>query len=257
MPLQDIQFVLDKPKQKLIAPKKSTPQNASAKNETQIKKSASVPTKKIKKKSFLPKFSPLKKPSIIPNKKSVAIPAKSGKATKSPKSTSASKPRSNTAAIPDFSMDMPKLKSISSGLSGSGTPKKHASGFDVSSSSINSGGTSNQWDSSSGGGSSTKTAKKIITTYDISPYVNELKRDIKANWSKPAQSKRVELFLRIAKDGRLIILNVKRTSDNGDIDNAALNAVKKCLPLNPLPAKYNKSYLDVIFVFDSNTITSR
>lgn len=173
-----------------------------------------------------------------------------------PKSKSGATSKSN---IPDFAIPMAKLKSMSSGLGNSSGGKHHATGFDASNSSIN--GVDNAFssskDSSDHSGFDKNTTRKMITPYDISPYVNELKRNIRWNWKAPKGNKRVELFLRIAKDGRLIILNVKRTSENGDVDNAALTAVKKSLPLNPLPTKYSKSYLDVIFTFDSNSISSR
>jgi len=167
----------------------------------------------------------------------------------------------STSEIPDFSIPMPNLKSMSSGLGGSGRTKNHATGSQVSNSSI--GDIDNAFSSSSGSsnrsGFNKNTTRKMITTYDISPYVSELKRSIRWNWKAPKDNgnKRVELFLRIAKDGRLIILNVKKTSEVGEVDNAALNAVKKSLPLNPLPIKYNRGYLDIIFSFDSNSIGSR
>lgn len=168
---------------------------------------------------------------------------------------------SQSSAVPGFSMSMPNLKSLSSGLGHSGSSKGHASASGASGPSIgdiDSAFSSNNHSSSSAGFDK-NAAKKIITAYDISPYVNELKRNIRWNWRAPkdGENKRVELFLRIAKDGRLIILNVKRTSESADVDNAALNAVKKCQPLNPLPAKYAKGYLDVIFTFGSNAVGSR
>lgn len=170
-------------------------------------------------------------------------------------------------AISDFSIPMPNLKSMSSGLGSSKGNRHHAGSAETSNSSIS--GIDNAFSAgggnSAGTGSSGKTgfdknaARKIIATYDISPYVNELKRDIQWNWKVPKgyENKKVELFLRIAKDGKLIILNVKRTSEVGEVDNAALNAVKKCVPLNPLPSKYSKSYLDIIFTFAFNSIRSR
>lgn len=176
-----------------------------------------------------------------------------------------SKPSKNS--VPDFAIPMPNLKSLSSGLGKSNKSKTSSS----SSSGSQIGDINNAFSSSEGNGSgegagngtssgfNKNATKAIIAAYDISPYVNELKREIRWNWKAPngSENKKVELFLRIAKDGRLIILNVKRTSEAGEVDNAALNAVKKCLPLNPLPSKYNKSYLDVIFTFGSNYIGSR
>lgn len=155
--------------------------------------------------------------------------------------------------VSDFSIpSMSSLKSMTSGLSGSGQGKRHATGYDSSTGSSGL-GISSESSSGGNGGFNKDTTRKIISPYDISPYVNELKRNIRWNWKAPANNARVDLFLRIAKDGRIIILNVKRTSEKGDVDNAALNAVKRCVPLNPLPSKYNKGYLDVIFTFDPST----
>lgn len=164
------------------------------------------------------------------------------------------------SVIPDFAMPMPNLKSMNSGLgSSTNKSKRHASGVESINSSSFGSSSSNGTSVTGSSGFDRNGTKKIISAYDISPYVRELKRNIRWNWKAPSSStnKRVELFLRIAKDGRLVILNVKRTSEVGDVDNAALNAVKKCLPLNPLPAQYTKGYLDVIFTFDSNSVGSR
>lgn len=165
------------------------------------------------------------------------------------------------SAVPDFAMPMPKLKSISSGLGGSGTTKHRAAGVDSISNSSGGfdRGSSAGKGSAGSSGFDKNTTRKMITTYDISPYISELRRNIRWNWTPPTGSgnKRVELFLRIAKDGKIIILNVKKTSEVGAVDNAALSAVRKCVPLNPLPSKYSKSYLDVIFTFDANSISSR
>lgn len=162
-------------------------------------------------------------------------------------------------ATPDaFSIPIPKFKPAS-GSAGSRRTSGHSSGN--SSSDLNPADIGTADGSQSGSGTSNGTgfdknaARKAITPYDISPYVNELKRNIRMNWkpAKNSEGKNVELFLRIAKDGRLIILNVKRTSEIGEVDEAALNAVRRTKPLSPLPSKYSKSYLDLIFTFNSSS----
>lgn len=166
--------------------------------------------------------------------------------------------------VSDFSLPMPNLKSLSSGLGKSNKSGNHSGGStsnspmgDINDAFATNGGSGTGTGASSG--FNKNATKTMIASYDISPYVNELKRDIRWNWKAPSgsENKKVELFLRIAKDGRLVILNVKKTSEVGDVDNAALNAVKKCLPLDPLPSKYAKGYLDIIFSFGSNSIGSR
>lgn len=190
-------------------------------------------------------------PNITNNTASNTVISKSNQPASRPKSSN---------AISDFSIPIPSLKSLSTGLSSSGINRKHAEGTDTSHSTIagTEGASSSATNGTINGSGFDKNAtKKMIASYDISPYVNELRRNIQWNWKNPHTNKRVELFLRIAKDGRLIILNVKRTSEVGDVDDAALNAVKKCQPISPLPQKYPKSYLDVIFTFDANSVGSR
>lgn len=257
--VQDIQFVLKTPYHHRIkvAPVAAR-ETSSGGNNTAIKK-VEPKTEPKTVNSAQQKEKP-KKVAIIPqnifshnnNVKSKTISRKTGKSH-------------SKAVIPDFSSSMPTsgLKSMTSGLSsssGSGI-RHHASGFDSSSASvggIGSGSSAGRGGAGHGGFDKT-TTQKMISSYDISPYVNELRRNVRWNWKAPKNGagKRVELFLRIAKDGRLIILNVKTTSESGEVDNAALNAVRKCLPLNPLPAKYSKHYLDVVFTFSSGSVGSR
>ena len=243
-PMQDIEYILNsksmpKPKQK--------PQPKKIQSKIESKQNMAAP-----KKTSQPKSTTVTKKSSANQN-----PAKNNGA-KTKNNPTGKQIKSNY--IPDFSSSMPKLGSISSGL-GKSTTKTHSTGVETSNASIKDAdntSTSNG-NSSTHGGFDKKTTKKMITTYDISPYVNELKRNIKWNWkvSKGNENKRVELFLRIAKDGKVIILNVKKTSEIGEVDNAALNAVKKCFPLNPLPSKYSRSYLDIVFVFDSNSLSSK
>jgi outer membrane biosynthesis protein TonB len=266
-PMQDIQFVMNKKSQPKIhskvqekakqgsaasapAPKTAAPktQKTTPKTQKTTPKTQKTTPKATAKKA--PKISQSKGPSKIT--KNIFNNKAKGKS---------SAKHSSKSGASDFSMPMPSLNKMSSGLGSSGRTRIHSSGIGSSgSSNSNIDNAFSSGDGSSNHSGFDKSAtKKIITTYDISPYVSELKRNIRWNWSAPKgyENKRVELFLRIAKDGRIVILNVKRTSEVGAFDNAALNAVRKCVPLNPLPSKYSKSYLDVVFSFSSGSISSR
>jgi len=209
-------------------------------------------------KTTQPKSDTINKREVAPKVTSHSLFGSHQKTNASSKSGAHSKSSASDSSS-SSSLPMSGLNSMSSGLSGSGRHSHHAAGFDASKAS----GFGNSASSGSGtsghSGFDKNTTRKMISTYDISPYVSELKRNIRWNW-KPAKSgasKRVDLFLRIAKDGRVVILNVKRTSEVGEVDNAALNAVRKSQPLNPLPSKYAKNYLDVVFTFDGNSLGSR
>lgn len=243
--MHDIEFVLNNHTRHRIHHRKikATPSTVDADSQAAPK---SDNTNKIS--SSIPKAS---------NEKQSSMPSKTNVSNRSNSKSSGAHSKST---VPDFAIPMSSLKSMSSGLGGSG--KSHrASGVNSSSSSIggSDGGSSAGKGTSGHSGFDKNTTRKMIAPYDISPYVNELKRNVRWNWKAPKGNgnKRVELFLRIAKDGRVVILNVKRTSESGEVDNAALNAVRKCMPLSPIPTKYSKSYLDLILTFDANSISSR
>lgn len=262
--VKDIEFTLaDQPRHRIkhhkIKAKQSTVDRDKAATPEPKKVTEPSPEPKVDfKKLFSPKINPPKPKNNISNtNKNVASKATLGHVKKTnTKGSSHSK-----SEVPAFPMSMQNLKSMQTGLGGSGRTKHQAAGFDTSSASSLGGFDSSSTGKGSSGhsGFDKNTTRKMITSYDISPYVNELRRNIRFNWRAPKTNgnKRVELFLRIAKDGRIVILNVKRTSEVGDVDNAALNAVKKCVPLSPLPSKYTKSYLDVVFTFDASSVGSR
>ena len=89
---------------------------------------------------------------------------------------------------------------------------------------------------------------------DLRPYVTELQRRVLRNWVMPSNdnTKKTVLFLRIAKSGNLMILNVKTPSGDTYTDEMAIQAVKKAQPFSPLPTGYSNSYADIILTFDYN-----
>ena len=211
----------------------------------------------------------------LPPKSYNATPAKAQIPQVETKSNSSSAPKSNTKpskktnstkirpiisknAIGDFTIPIPKIKPLSGSRGGiSRRVGGSASGSSYGNSSsqfLDDDATGSSGSSVKGGGFDKNATRKVVSTYDMGPYVSELKRNIRWNWKSPKENgKTVELFLRIAKDGKVVILNVKRTSEVGAVDDAALNAVRKTIPLNPLPSQYKKGYLDVIFTFNSNS----
>lgn len=89
---------------------------------------------------------------------------------------------------------------------------------------------------------------------DFGPYMKELQRRIKMNWDPPKgnESKRVILLFKIARDGRLLSVNVHRSSGLPAADNAAINAVKLTAPFRPLPPEFKGNSVDIQFTFDYN-----
>lgn len=91
---------------------------------------------------------------------------------------------------------------------------------------------------------------------DFGPFMMELRRKIKRNWHPPRgnESKKVILIFKVAKDGRLLQLNIKRSSGNPDADDAALQAVRMSAPFRQLPPEYQESSINIEFSFEYNVI---
>lgn len=100
----------------------------------------------------------------------------------------------------------------------------------------------------------TKNINESIMESDIDwgPYLKKMERNIKSNWKPPKskESNRVVLFFTIAKDGRLLVSKVYKSSGVAAIDTAALNAAKVTAPFKPLPKQFKGNSIDIQFTFD-------
>lgn len=92
---------------------------------------------------------------------------------------------------------------------------------------------------------------------DFGPYMRELQRRIKRNWHPPRgnESKRVVLLFKVSRDGRLLRLNISKSSTVGEADDAALEAVRMSAPFRPLPPEYQGNDIDIQFTFDYNVFS--
>ncbi len=89
---------------------------------------------------------------------------------------------------------------------------------------------------------------------DFEPFMRDLQQRIKHNWNPPKgeESSCVVLMFKIARDGRLLSVNVLKSSGSAVVDRAALAAVKMTAPFRPLPNGYSKGSVDIQFTFDYN-----
>lgn len=87
---------------------------------------------------------------------------------------------------------------------------------------------------------------------DFGPYMKELQRRIKMNWEPPKgnESKRVVLLFSIARDGRLLNVQVNKSSGLQAADDAAINAVKLTAPFKALPPEFRGEKVEILFTFD-------
>lgn len=104
------------------------------------------------------------------------------------------------------------------------------------------------------GGGGGRPGIDAIKEPDFGPYMRELQRRIKLNWSPPKgnESKRVVLLFKIAKSGRMLSCRVLKSSGLPAADQAALRAVELTAPFRPLPAEFRGQSIDIQFTFDYN-----
>lgn len=104
-----------------------------------------------------------------------------------------------------------------------------------------------------------KPSSKKTAAPDFGPYMRELQKNIKANWTPPKgnESKRVVLLFKIAKDGRLLSVKVFKSSGMFSADEAAIKAVNITAPFKPLPKEFKGKSVDIQFTFDYNVFNKK
>ncbi len=88
------------------------------------------------------------------------------------------------------------------------------------------------------------------------PYMRNLEKRIKKNWNPPNDdvSKRVIVYFKIGKDGRLISLKTGKSSGSISHDDAAKSAIERTAPFAPLPPEFKGVNIDIEFTFDYNVL---
>ena len=87
-------------------------------------------------------------------------------------------------------------------------------------------------------------------------YVEAVQRRISSNWLQStidpgiAAAPRVLVVFTILRDGSVTNIQLTQRSNNISVDNSAIRAVKDSGPLQPLPAGYSGSNVNVEFYFD-------
>ena len=90
----------------------------------------------------------------------------------------------------------------------------------------------------------------------LKEYFSYVIRKTKANWNIPKghEDKQVTLLYTIAKNGDLLDVKVIKSSGSDKADKAAINAVKKSAPFNPLPEEYTGNKLEIQYTFGYNIL---
>lgn len=96
------------------------------------------------------------------------------------------------------------------------------------------------------------------SSVDFGPYMRELQRSIKYNWTPPKGTKnqKAVLLFKIDKNGNLINCEVKESSGIKEFDDAAINAVNLTAPFRKLPDSFKGNHVDILFNFDYRVFNS-
>ncbi len=97
----------------------------------------------------------------------------------------------------------------------------------------------------------------VAADADFGPFMSDLERRIKRSWNPPrnSRSKRVVVKMYVSRDGRLVRLNVMKSSGDDIADDAALNAVRASAPFKPFPPEVREEVLPIEFTFDYNVFS--
>lgn len=87
---------------------------------------------------------------------------------------------------------------------------------------------------------------------DFGPYMKRMQDKIKSYWAPPAMDLNAQIVVkyRIMKNGSLDSYGISASSGSQELDNAAIEALKKAAPFEPLPEGFNKESILVQFTFD-------
>lgn len=90
---------------------------------------------------------------------------------------------------------------------------------------------------------------------DLAPYLDQLKRRVERQWIPgfTNSSSRTVLQFTVEKDGQVSGLRVISPSRFPMTDQAAVDAIQRASPFEPLPQGYDKERIDIQFTFDINT----
>lgn len=95
---------------------------------------------------------------------------------------------------------------------------------------------------------------KALEEINFKPYMTALQRTLRAGWNPPinGDSKRTDIIFNIYKDGRIDKIALYNSSGDKEYDEIALNQIKRLKYFRPLPEKYHKDRIGIIFTYTLN-----
>jgi TonB family protein len=89
---------------------------------------------------------------------------------------------------------------------------------------------------------------------DWGPWLAKLKQRVEQNWipGQTGASRLTVVNFDVGRNGELLNLRVNRTSGHAPTDEAALNAIQRAAPFDPLPTPYAGNVVSINFQFEVN-----
>ena len=89
---------------------------------------------------------------------------------------------------------------------------------------------------------------------NLGPYLDGLRQEVVQQWDpeRPDSSKQTIVSFAINRTGEVNNLRILQSSGSTNLDQAALQAVQRSSPFNPLPRSYSKPLLNIHFKFNIN-----
>jgi TonB family protein len=99
----------------------------------------------------------------------------------------------------------------------------------------------------------------VMADADFGPFMAELEKRIKKHWVPPrgSDSRKVMLLFYLARDGKLVKIETKKTSGDEETDRAAMAAVQQSTPFMPFPPEVKEDVLPIEFTFDYNVLNPK
>src|SRR5574344_264730 len=93
---------------------------------------------------------------------------------------------------------------------------------------------------------------------DFMPYMKELQKRIKENWTPPkmSESKSTKILFSVMKNGNIGKISILQSSGDNYFDTCAIETLKMTAPFDPIPDRTRKS-VDIQFTFDYNVLDNQ
>jgi len=108
-------------------------------------------------------------------------------------------------------------------------------------------------------GKAKKPGVDVAQDVDYGPFMADLQKRIRRNWIPPRgmESRKLVLMFYVQRDGKVVKVEVEKSSGDPDADRSAIEAVQVSSPFMTLPPQIKEDVLPVEFTFDYNVLNPK